>query len=52
MIKLVARASLNLQSKYVLEKLKLKKILQLLHQEINEGGLRLQLKGGIIPGEQ
>ena len=31
MIKLVQRASLNLQSKYVLEKIKLKKLLQLLH---------------------
>ena len=41
MIKLMSRAALNLQSKYVLEKVKLKKILQILHSEINECGLRL-----------
>ena len=48
MIKLMSRAALNLQSKYVLEKVKLKKILQLLHSEINDGAIRLQLKGGLL----
>lgn len=41
MIKLMSRAALNLQSKYVLEKIKLKKILQLLHSEINDGAISL-----------
>ncbi len=40
-IKFVLRAQLNLQSKYTLEKLKLKKVLQLLHAEINQSGVRL-----------
>ena len=31
MIRLMTKAAVNIQSKYVLEKLKLKKILQLLH---------------------
>lgn len=48
MIKLMSRSALNLQSKYVLEKVKLKKILQVLHAEINECGIRLQLKGGLM----
>jgi hypothetical protein len=48
MIKLMSRAALNLQSKYVLEKIKLKKILQLLHSEINDGAIKLQLKGGLL----
>lgn len=52
MIKLMSRASLNLESKYVLEKVKLKKILQALHSEINESSVRLQLKGGIIPSSR
>ena len=47
MIKLVQRAQLNLHSKYTLEKLKLKKILQSMHSEINKSGLRLDLKGGL-----
>ena len=41
------RAQLNLHSKYTLEKLKLKKILQMLHAEINKSGVRLELKGGL-----
>ena len=40
-------AQLNLQSKYALEKMKLKKVLQMLHAEINQSGLRLQLRGGL-----
>jgi hypothetical protein len=44
----MSRAALNLQSKYVLEKIKLKKILQLLHSEINDGAIKLQLKGGLL----
>ena len=47
MIKLVVRAQLNLHSKYTLEKEKLKFILSNLHAEINQSGLRLQLKGGL-----
>ena len=47
MIKLVIRAQLNLHSKYTLEKMKLKKILQNLHSEINKSGLLLELKGGV-----
>lgn len=35
MLKIVLRAQLNLQSKYTLEKLKLKKVLEQLHAEIN-----------------
>jgi hypothetical protein len=38
---------LNIQSKYVLEKIKLKKILQNMHREINKSGVALKLKGGI-----
>ena len=47
MIKLVTRAQLNLHSKYTLEKMKLKKILQMMHAEINKSGVRLELKGGL-----
>ena len=47
MIRLLSRVSLNVQSKYVLEKIKLKKILQEIHKEINESGVKLQLKGGM-----
>lgn len=47
-IKLMRKASLNLQSKYVLEKFKLKKILSFLHSEINECDLRLKLRGGLM----
>lgn len=47
MIKLVIRAQLNLHSKYTLEKMKLKKILQLLHAEVNKSGLSLELRGGL-----
>jgi len=47
MLKSVLSAQLNLQSKYTLEKLKLKKVLQILHAEINQSGLRLQLRGGL-----
>jgi len=47
MIKIMRKAALNIQSKYVLEKLKLKKILQLLHNEVNETGIQLLLKGGL-----
>ena len=52
MIKLMSRSTLNLQSKYVLEKVKLKKILQVLHAEINECGIRLQLKGGLMQNNE
>ena len=47
MIKLVVKAQLNLHSKYTLEKMKLKVILQMLHSEINQSGLRLELRGGL-----
>ena len=47
MIRLISRSNLNIQSKYVLEKIKLKKILQLMHSEINECGVKLRLKGGL-----
>lgn len=47
-IKLMRKASLNLQSKYVLEKVKLKKILSFLHAEVNECDLRLKLRGGLL----
>ena len=48
MIDLVRNASLNIESKYVLEKVKLKKVLQLIHTEINENPLvQLQLSGGL-----
>ena len=47
MIKLVMRAQLNLHSKYTLEKMKLKKILQSMHSEINKSGVRLEMKGGL-----
>lgn len=47
MIELLLQASLNVQSKYVLEKVKLKKILQTMHREINQTGQALRLKGGL-----
>ena len=47
MIELLLQAQLNIQSKYVLEKVKLKKILQTMHREINQTGTALKLKGGI-----
>jgi len=40
MIKLVIHAQLNLQSKYALEKMKLKKVLEVLHTEINHSEIR------------
>ena len=40
-------SQLNVQSKYVLEKIKLKKVLQNIHREINWTGVALKLKGGI-----
>lgn len=36
-----------MHSKYTLEKMKLKKLLQILHAEINQSGVRLELKGGL-----
>ena len=47
MLKIVLKTQLNLQSKYTLERMKLKKGLQMLHAEINQSGLKLQLKGGL-----
>lgn len=47
MIELLGLAQLNLQSKYVLEKVKLKKILQTMHREINQTSSALRLKGGL-----
>ena len=47
MIELLLHAQLNVQSKYVLEKVKLKKLLQTMHREINQTGSALKLKGGI-----
>jgi hypothetical protein len=35
MLKFVLKARLNVTSKYVLEKMKLKKVLELLHGEVN-----------------
>lgn len=49
MIKVVVRAQLNLHSKYSLEKMKLKTILESLHREINQSGFALELKGGFDP---
>lgn len=46
-IELLVFAQLNLQSKYVLEKVKLKKILQTMHREINQSDTALRLKGGL-----
>jgi uncharacterized FlaG/YvyC family protein len=42
----VLRSRLNLTSKYVLERQKLKRILETLHQEVNHG-LQMKLRGGI-----
>ena len=47
MIELLPQAQLNVQAKYVLEKVKLKKILQTMHREINQTGIALKLKGGL-----
>ena len=47
MIRLLSRTALNIHSKYVLEKVKLKKILQIMHSEVNETSVKLKLKGGI-----
>jgi len=47
MIELLLQAQLNVQSKYVLEKVKLKKVLQTMHREINQTGTALRLKGGL-----
>ena len=47
MIELLSSAELSVQSKYVLEKVKLKKILQTMHREINQADSALRLKGGI-----
>lgn len=47
MIEVMLQAQLNVQSKYVLEKVKLKKILQTMHREINQSGHALKLKGGL-----
>jgi len=47
MVELLLQAQLNVQSKYVLEKVKLKKILQTMHREINQTGTALRLKGGL-----
>jgi hypothetical protein len=47
MIELLPQAQLSLLSKYVLEKVKLKKILQTMHREVNQAGTALRLKGGL-----
>jgi len=47
MTEVLVHAQLNVQSKYVLEKVKLKKVLQTMHREINQSGTALKLKGGI-----
>lgn len=36
MLKVVLRTRLNLTSKYTLEKVKLKKVLEMLHSEVNQ----------------
>jgi len=38
---------MNLTSKYTLEKMKLKKVLEALHGEINQSDLKLKLRGGL-----
>lgn len=47
LIEILPVAQLSAQSKVVLEKLKLKKILQTMHREINYSSIALKLKGGI-----
>lgn len=47
LIEILPVAQLSAQSKVVLEKLKLKKILQTMHREINYSSTALKLKGGI-----
>lgn len=47
MTEVLMHAQLNVQSKYVLEKVKLKKVLQTMHREINQSDTALKLKGGI-----
>ena len=47
MLKVVLKTRLNLTSKYTLEKIKLKKVLELLHGEINQSDLKLKLRGGL-----
>lgn len=47
MLKVVLKSRLNLTSKYTLEKVKLKKVLEVLHGEINESDLKLKLRGGL-----
>jgi len=47
MLKVVLRSRMNLTSKYTLEKMKLKKVLEALHGEINQSDLKLKLRGGL-----
>lgn len=47
MLKVVLKTRLNLTSKYTLEKIKLKKVLETLHSEINQSDLKLKLRGGL-----
>jgi len=47
MIKLLSKTMLNLTSKYTLEKVKLKRALEMLHADVNNPTVKLRLKGGI-----
>lgn len=47
MVQVLLRSQSNIQTKYVLEKVNLKKILQALHREVNETKTPLKLKGGM-----
>ena len=47
MIELLPMSQLHVQAKYALEKVKLKKVLQTMHREINQSGTALRLKGGL-----
>ena len=47
MLKVVLKTRLNLTSKYTLEKIKLKKVLEFLHSEIKQENLKLKLRGGL-----
>ena len=47
MLKVVLKTRLNLTSKYTLEKIKLKKVLEFLHGEIKQEDLKLKLRGGL-----
>lgn len=47
LVELLPTAQLSAMSKVVLEKVKLKKILQTMHREVNGSHVALRLKGGL-----